>query len=208
MLTAFIIHLSSYWLSVLYLYKYDKNYTSKSLMKWKKYKKAVKISLFNQFCITLPLLYLLKNYITKSFLNNDVSNIIIIRNILFILTTSGLLFYGFHYMLHKPYLYKKIHKMHHEFIIPVAPASLYAHPIEHILCNNLSFLIPFIIFGTTKNISYLLIILGSIMVTSAHVDYNFPLFGYSHVIHHKKYKYNYGFGNVFDQIFSTHLGNI
>ena len=82
MLSAFIIHLSSYWLSVLYLYKYDKNYTSKSLMKWEKYKKAVKISLFNQFCITLPLLYLLKNNIIKSFLNNDVSNIIIIRNIL------------------------------------------------------------------------------------------------------------------------------
>lgn len=208
MLDAFIIHLSSYWLSVLYLYKYDKKYTSKSIIKWEKYINSIKISLFNQFFITLPLLFLFKNNLCNAFLNDNISNIKIMKSTLSIIFSSGLLFYGFHYILHKPFFYKRIHKMHHEFITPVAPASLYAHPIEHILCNNLSFLIPFMIFGTTKNVSNILIIIGSIMVTTAHVDYNFPYLGYSHVIHHKKYKYNYGFGNIFDKIFSTYSDKI
>ena len=203
MLSAFIVHLSSYWLSVMLLYSYEKEYINKSSENIIKYKNAIKISLFNQFGITLPLVYLLRNNLEKSFIYSNI-NFNVCINTLFILFSSGLLFYIFHYILHLPYFYKKIHKMHHEYIIPMAPASLYAHPIEHILCNNLSFLIPFMIFGTTYYIAMFLIILGSIMVTTSHVDYNFPIFGYSHVIHHKKFNYNYGFGNIFDKIFGTY----
>jgi len=203
MLSAFIVHLSSYWLSVMLLYSYEKEYINKSSENIIKYKNAIKISLFNQFGITLPLVYLLRNNLEKSFIYSNI-NFNVCINTLFILFSSGLLFYIFHYILHLPYFYKKIHKMHHEYIIPMAPASLYAHPIEHILCNNLSFLIPFMIFGTTYYIAMFLIILGSIMVTTSHVDYNFPIFGYSHVIHHKKFNYNYGFGNIFDKVFGTY----
>jgi sterol desaturase/sphingolipid hydroxylase (fatty acid hydroxylase superfamily) len=203
MLYAFIIHLSSYWLSVILLYRYDKNHIIKSPENIIKYKNAIKISLINQFGLTLPLLYLLRNNLEKSFICSTIYYNIFI-NTLLILFSSGLLFYIFHYILHLPYFYKRIHKMHHEFIIPMAPSSLYAHPIEHILCNNLSFLIPFMIFGTTYNIAMFLIIFASIMVTTSHVDYNFPIFGYSHVIHHKKFNCNYGFGNIFDKIFSSY----
>jgi len=203
MLLAFFIHMSSFWLSIILLYPYEKQYINKSSENIIKYKKAIKKSLLNQFGITLPLLCLLKNNLEKSLIHSEI-NFNICINTLAIILSSGLLFYIFHYILHMPYFYKKIHKVHHEYIIPIAPASLYAHPVEHILCNNLVFLLPFMIFGTTYNIALLLIILGSIVVTTSHVDYNFPIFGYSHVIHHKKFNYNFGFGYIFDKIFGTY----
>lgn len=42
-------------------------------------------------------------------------------------------FYWSHRMLHTPYLYKKVHKVHHEFNNTVSIAATYAHPVEYFL---------------------------------------------------------------------------
>ena len=73
MLSAFIVHLSSYWLSVMLLYSYEKEYINKSSENIIKYKNAIKISLFNQFGITLPLVYLLRNNLEKSFIYSNIN---------------------------------------------------------------------------------------------------------------------------------------
>lgn len=73
MLSAFFIHISSYWLSVILLYPYEKQYINKSSENIIKYKKAIKKSLLNQFGITLPILYLFKNNLEKSLIHSDMN---------------------------------------------------------------------------------------------------------------------------------------
>ncbi|KAI8829806.1 hypothetical protein BJ741DRAFT_581860 [Chytriomyces cf. hyalinus JEL632] len=55
-------------------------------------------------------------------------------------------FYGAHYLFHHPSIYKHFHKIHHEFTAPMAIASTYAHPLEHVVANVLPIAVgPFIL---------------------------------------------------------------
>jgi sterol desaturase/sphingolipid hydroxylase (fatty acid hydroxylase superfamily) len=48
-----------------------------------------------------------------------------------------ILFYDMHFrLLHHRLLYKRLHKVHHEWTAPVAPAALYSHPIEHVFTGE------------------------------------------------------------------------
>lgn len=57
-------------------------------------------------------------------------------------------FYWMHRLFHTPYLYKKFHKYHHEFVTPIALGTLYAHPLEHILANVLPSQLGFVLLGS------------------------------------------------------------
>ena len=201
----FLVHLSSFWLFCGIFYYYDRKFIQKSIDNKEKYKKAVKNSLFNQLCISLPILYLYSD--VTELIIIEANNYSLLRNILNVFligNLSNIFFYMIHRLFHTNYFYKKIHMIHHEFTEPVAPSSLYAHPLEHIFANTLPFLFAYLICGgCSYHITILLICVGSFITTIAHVNHNIEFIGNNHIFHHKYFKYNFGFGNYIDRILYT-----
>ena len=205
----FILHITMYWGSALFFFIMDKLYLDPKHDNWKKYSKAIKVSLYNQFFISLPTLYVLSSPLANSMtlvINN--SWYLIFLKLFVIINLSNLLFYLFHRILHIGWFYKNIHYLHHEFKEPVAVATLYAHPVEHLFSNVLSFLIPIILIGTTYKITMGLLVLGTLSGILAHVNYKFIPFENEHWLHHKLSKCNFGFGGYLDRFFGTSITNV
>jgi sterol desaturase/sphingolipid hydroxylase (fatty acid hydroxylase superfamily) len=57
------------------------------------------------------------------------------RQLAIIVLAEEVLFYHSHRLLHHPALYRRFHKNHHEWTAPVGLASVYCHPLEHVLSN-------------------------------------------------------------------------
>ncbi len=107
----------------------------------KQVKKAARLILKHQIFLLLPLLLLSYPLFAKLGLNFSWSEMpeiwVIALQVLVFMVIEDFLFYWAHRIFHRPALYKKIHKIHHEFVTPTAIAALYAHPWEFILANSL-----------------------------------------------------------------------
>ncbi|KAI5857555.1 hypothetical protein BZA05DRAFT_433019 [Tricharina praecox] len=53
-----------------------------------------------------------------------------------------LLFYAFHLLLHQPWLFRRVHRVHHAFTAPVALAAHYCHWIEFVLTWYVPVMLP------------------------------------------------------------------
>ena len=199
----FFVHFFSYWSICSIFYVIDYFRLESTHENWNRYKLAATVSLKNQFCISFPTLYLLSGKIQHAVeLSSNDGVLFTIWKLFLIVNVSNLLFYWSHRALHIPFIFKNIHYRHHEFIEPVGAAALYAHPVEHLISNTLSFLLPFMFIGT--NYSMMLVLLGtsSAITVFSHTK-SFNIFN-DHLIHHQLYKYNYGFGGYLDKVFGTY----
>lgn len=203
--TLFLVHFFSFWIFCGIFYYYDRKFIQKSIKNKEKYIKAVKNTLFNQLFMSLPILYLCEDNIESIILNaNNYGLLRNILNVFFIGNLSNIIFYIIHRIFHINYFYKKIHMIHHEFIEPVAPSALYAHPVEHIFANTLPFLLAYLICGgCSYYITIILMCFSSFITTIAHVNHDIDFFGNGHILHHKYFKYNFGFGGYLDKFFNT-----
>lgn len=203
-LVPFLLHLVTYWTSGFIFLLFDFIYLDFDHPNWKKYPQAIKTSLSNQFFISLPTVFVLSNQLENAMISsiNDSWSLTIFK--IFIITNlSNLLFYSFHWLFHKQWFFYNIHYKHHEFIEPIAVATLYAHPVEHLFANVLSFLIPAIFVGTTYKITMGLLVISTLISTFAHVRYRVLPLENEHLLHHRLFKYNFGFGGYLDKLFGT-----
>ena len=111
-------------------------------------------------------------------------------------------FYLGHRIFHIGFLYRRYHKIHHEFKKPIAIAALYTHPVDCILANILPVLLPIIILNEGIIISNLWIITSTVnTIYISHTgEKNRSEF---HDLHHEKFNYNYGTEIFMDRLFGT-----
>lgn len=176
--------------------------------------------------LTLPNLYLNRCIFSVSSIDfdNDITDYLsfdfifkeLIPQVLFCMITEDFCFYWGHYFLHKDFLYKYIHKQHHEYKSTVTWTSEYAHPLEYIFGNILPTISgPLILGKRMRVITNTFFLFNRIIKTSeAHSGYYhkysfFKLLPFTnspeaHNYHHDKFKGNYGsFLTHWDFLFGT-----
>ncbi|CAE7545443.1 FAXDC2 [Symbiodinium microadriaticum] len=215
-----LLHLFTFWAHCIPLAIIDLNPEYfKWCSRWKtqqgvhvsreKYQRAIEVALFNQFAVNIPYSicayflfewrgfnYGLDTFPTVSRILLDFVGFVVVEEVAF--------YYG-HLWMHLPQYYGPYHKQHHEFTAPVGVACIYAHPIEHILCNLSPIVLgPFLL--RSHLITYWIWLTFAVFSTiTSHSGYHFPFIPSSerHDYHHLKFNVNYGPTGALDHLNST-----
>jgi len=111
-------------------------------------------------------------------------------------------FYWTHWLLHFPYLYKRIHKMHHTFTAPIAVAAPYAHPIEFLFGNLAGVILGLALANPHPWTAYYWVCYAIVTTCGSHSGYE--CFGCrGHDLHHEKFTVNFGVAKITDILMGT-----
>ncbi|XP_076449132.1 fatty acid hydroxylase domain-containing protein 2-like [Babylonia areolata] len=114
-------------------------------------------------------------------------------------------FYYLHRLFHHPFLYKRVHKLHHEWTAPIGLVSIYAHPLEHALVNLLPAIFGPVALGSHLACLWVWMALVLLTTTVHHSGYHFPLLPSPeyHDFHHLKFNACFGVSGILDWLHGT-----
>lgn len=173
---------------------------------------ALKISLFNWFCLGFPYLAWLSYVIVPMLSGNQLAEIptwwIFARDLTIYIVIEEIMFYFSHRLLHTSMFYSKIHKFHHTFTAPFGIAAIYAHPIEHMLSNVIPVSIGSLVMLSHPTLPMIWGVLALFNTMTVHSGYDFSCFllfpaPYFHDWHHEKFHENFGAIQVLDYVLGT-----
>jgi sterol desaturase/sphingolipid hydroxylase (fatty acid hydroxylase superfamily) len=108
-------------------------------------------------------------------------------------------FYATHRALHTPWLYARVHKVHHRFAYPSAVCGLYAHWLEFALANQLGVVGGPVLVGCHPLTTRVWLSLALANVALSHAGFGFG----DHDAHHETFQSNYGVFGACDKLFGT-----
>jgi fatty acid hydroxylase domain-containing protein 2 len=153
---------------------------------------AVKVILFNQFFVGVPLAYLAYLGRKAKGFPEDFRALPSFERVLLDLFVCILVdeigFYYSHRLFHNKFFYKHIHKTHHLWQSPIAITATYCHPLEHVLSNLLPVAGGSIIMQCHTSVSWLWLAMATLTTLNNHSGYHLP-FSHSsefHDFHHLK----------------------
>ena len=184
-------------------YKIQKN--SKKLT-WKRIKQMIKTNLFNQLCVTpIFLLFWYKLLEWRGLSQIEPTFFTIITHFVVMFLIAEFLFYHIHYLLHRPFFFKYIHKTHHDELNSISLSSYNHNIIEHLLSGLFTMYAGHLVMGShIKVFKYWLS--GVTLVTIIfHCGVHLPLLFSNefHDYHHLKYNQCYGVFGLFDYLYGT-----
>ncbi|KDR77646.1 hypothetical protein GALMADRAFT_224919 [Galerina marginata CBS 339.88] len=128
----------------------------------------------------------------------------ILRDVTLAALFHDILYYYTHRLIHHPSLYPAIHKLHHHFTAPVALASQYATPAEHLFSNLMPVVLPFIILKVHIVTFWAGLAFDLMQTSTFHSGFDFFAGNARfHDAHHEKFVVNFGSVGLLDWLHGT-----
>jgi len=126
-----------------------------------------------------------------------------VRDVILCVLIREILFYYSHRLLHHPYFYAPIHKVHHRFTAPMALAAQYAHPVEHFFANILPIVLPPKLLNVHIVTWWFFLAIELIETTTVHSGFDFFGWAIMHDLHHQSFRVNFGTVGLLDWLHGT-----
>lgn len=158
----------------------------------KRFWRAIRLCIRNQLCVGVPFAFAIHYFGLQPAFHTATdalpSALQFYAYMVPILLVQEVGFYYLHRLMHTPWLYARVHKVHHEFVAPFAASGIACHWVEHATANILPVFLGPYLSGAPLLVFWTWLTIGQIdVVAVGHSGYHWLglASGESHDAHHR-----------------------